>query len=108
MKTAFPLTVSLFLYLFSLDSVGAEANGQRIVQAARSQIGTTVRYDPAYRALDYPNGDVPAETSITAAFPICKRSSPGITKSYPGLIAPRTTAPAIWSPAQWVATFRTS
>jgi uncharacterized protein YijF (DUF1287 family) len=64
MKTAFPLTVSLFLYLFSLDSVGAEANGQRIVQAARSQIGTTVRYNPAYRALDYPNGDVPAETGV--------------------------------------------
>ena len=35
-----------------------------IVQAARGQIGKTVRYDPAYRALEYPNGDVPIEGGV--------------------------------------------
>lgn len=35
-----------------------------IARAARAQIGRTVGYDPAYRALDYPNGDVPRETGV--------------------------------------------
>ena len=32
--------------------------------AARSQIGRTVRYDPAYTALDYPMGDVPIAKGV--------------------------------------------
>lgn len=35
-----------------------------IVPAAREQIGKTVRYDPAYRALRYPGGDVPIEAGV--------------------------------------------
>ncbi len=35
-----------------------------IVQAARSQIGKTLRYDPAYTALSYPMGDVPLEKGV--------------------------------------------
>lgn len=35
-----------------------------IVQAARKQIGKTVRYDPAYTALAYPMGDVPLEKGV--------------------------------------------
>lgn len=35
-----------------------------IVQAARSQIGKTLRYDPAYTALPYPMGDVPLEKGV--------------------------------------------
>ena len=31
---------------------------------ARSQIGKTVRYDPEYRSLDYPNGDVPIDRGV--------------------------------------------
>ncbi|MGY0505971.1 DUF1287 domain-containing protein [Luteimonas sp. e5] len=34
------------------------------VEAARTQIGVTVRYDPAYRRLDYPGGDVPTELGV--------------------------------------------
>jgi uncharacterized protein YijF (DUF1287 family) len=30
-----------------------------IAQAAREQIGKTVRYDPSYQRLTYPGGDVP-------------------------------------------------
>ena len=43
----------------------AEApNPLSIVRAARAQIGKTLRYDPNYRALDYPNGDVPIEVGV--------------------------------------------
>ncbi len=31
---------------------------QALVESAQSQIGVTVTYDPAYRALSYPNGDI--------------------------------------------------
>ena len=34
------------------------------VNAARAQIGTTVSYDPTYRTLKYPNGDVPIESGV--------------------------------------------
>mgnify|MGYP000862595256 CR=1 FL=1 len=35
-----------------------------VVAAARGQKGVTVRYDPAYRALGYPGGDVPDEAGV--------------------------------------------
>ena len=41
-------------------------NSASIVAAARAQIGKTLRYDSSYRALDYPNGDVPLETGVCA------------------------------------------
>ena len=31
----------------------------RLIAAARSQVGVTVQYDPAYSRIIYPNGDVP-------------------------------------------------
>ncbi|MDP2260124.1 MAG: DUF1287 domain-containing protein [Caulobacter sp.] len=36
----------------------------RLVAAARSQIGRTVLYDPAYVRLAYPGGDVPADRGV--------------------------------------------
>ena len=38
--------------------------GSSIVSAAREQIGTTVRYDPAYRTIPYPGGDVPIDRGV--------------------------------------------
>lgn len=35
-----------------------------IVQAERGQIGKTVGYDPSYRALNFPGGDVPVEVGV--------------------------------------------
>lgn len=40
--------------------------GTRLVLAARQQIGTTTSYDPTYRHLSYPNGDVARTTGICA------------------------------------------
>ena len=39
-------------------------HGASIVQAARSQIGKTTIYDPAYIGLKYPGGDVPLEQGV--------------------------------------------
>lgn len=35
-----------------------------VVDAARSQVGITTGYDPAYRPLAYPGGDVPLQTGV--------------------------------------------
>jgi uncharacterized protein YijF (DUF1287 family) len=40
--------------------------GARLAQAARAQIGVTTGYDPAWRQLSYPNGDVPRTTGVCA------------------------------------------
>lgn len=42
------------------------SNGGSIAQAARTQVGKTVNYDPSYRSLKYPGGDVPIETGVCA------------------------------------------
>lgn len=42
----------------------AEVQPARLVVAARGQIGVTTKYDPAYRKLKYPGGDVPLETGV--------------------------------------------
>lgn len=36
----------------------AATHAQRVIAAARGQIGVTLRYDPAYTVLAFPNGDV--------------------------------------------------
>jgi len=41
-----------------------DSSGSGIVDAARSQIGKTMTYDPSYRTLTYPNGDVPLERGV--------------------------------------------
>jgi len=42
------------------------ASGEKLVAAARKQIGVTTGYDPAYARLSYPNGDVPQNTGVCA------------------------------------------
>jgi uncharacterized protein len=37
---------------------------QQLVSAARQQVGVTLGYDPVYRRLDYPGGDVPLATGV--------------------------------------------
>lgn len=54
---AFGLLVSLSVSAFA-------GTGEKIVEAARKQIGVTVQYDPAYAGLGYPGGDVPREKGV--------------------------------------------
>jgi hypothetical protein len=53
--------------------------GMSIVRAARQQIGVTTTYDPAYRSIAYPNGDIPAERGVCTDVLIrAFRSGPGM------------------------------
>ena len=42
----------------------ALADNADIVKAARAQVGVTLIYDPAYRSLSYPGGDLPTERGV--------------------------------------------
>jgi len=59
---------SLMLILL-LPACGQEDNAKNspthpVATAARSQVGVTTQYDPAYVTLDYPGGDVPANRGV--------------------------------------------
>ncbi len=60
--------VSGFLIALAVVSCVRGANspptGERIVAAARQQIGVTTEYDPAYKTLEYPGGDIPIRTGV--------------------------------------------
>ena len=47
-----------------VDPVGDAGEQERVGQAAREQVGVTLSYDPAYRRLSYPGGDVPLSTGV--------------------------------------------
>ncbi len=50
--------------LASLALADTQPFAERLVQAALERTRHTVRYEPAYVKLDYPNGDVPADTGV--------------------------------------------
>jgi uncharacterized protein len=56
--------IVLLLFLFSQCFLHAALNPPEIVTAARKQIGVTVSYDPSYRKLEFPGGDVPKEAGV--------------------------------------------
>lgn len=45
-------------------AAGAAFDGDTIARAARSQVGVTLSYDPAYSRIRYPGGDVPLERGV--------------------------------------------
>ncbi len=65
--TDMPIRCFLFC-IFALTSHAQTTNApsfaQRLVEAALERIQHTVRYDGAYVKLDYPDGDVPADTGV--------------------------------------------
>ncbi|MEO8002303.1 MAG: DUF1287 domain-containing protein [Arenimonas sp.] len=48
-----------WLCLFACSALAQQGDGVKVVVAARSQIGVTTAYDPAYSRIAYPMGDVP-------------------------------------------------
>jgi uncharacterized protein YijF (DUF1287 family) len=44
----------------------ATTNGERLAQAALTQVGVTTGYDPGYTRIGYPGGDVPRSTGVCA------------------------------------------
>jgi uncharacterized protein YijF (DUF1287 family) len=59
------LITIIILFIIGITSVNADNDaGMRLVSAARTQIGKTVVYDPGYKALTYPNGDLPLDRGV--------------------------------------------
>ena len=56
--------MKLVLLLFATTLAASAQAPDSVTAAARSQIGQTVTYDPAYAALKYPGGDVPLERGV--------------------------------------------
>jgi len=54
----------LLALLAVLASTGAVAQSPRLVDAARQQTQTSVRYDGSYTRIAYPMGDVPADRGV--------------------------------------------
>ena len=61
MKKSIPLIILLTIVLAIAANAG---RSKSLVDAARAQIGITKYYDPSYRAIDYPNGDVPEDRGV--------------------------------------------
>jgi len=57
------VTLSLLSCLVAV-AAPTPAVDQRLVEAAREQIGITVTYDPSYQRLGYPGGDVEPECGV--------------------------------------------
>lgn len=54
----------LFLQAFQVFAGEWRVDPSKLISSARSQVGVTVGYDPGYRLIAYPNGDVPKETGV--------------------------------------------
>jgi uncharacterized protein YijF (DUF1287 family) len=54
----------LAFLLLACGSAAAAPDGLALARAARAQVGVTVRYDPAYARIAYPNGDVPRDRGV--------------------------------------------
>lgn len=55
--------VSVILLVFSLGTLAA-TNAMQLVNDAKKQINVTIGYDPAYRKMAFPMGDVPLHTGV--------------------------------------------
>lgn len=58
--------IAILLGIWALTEMlsAQDVNTDRIVAAATERLKHEVRYDPAYVVLDYPGGDVPADTGV--------------------------------------------
>jgi hypothetical protein len=68
-----PISVVLILFLVFVPALAQSPPAvspahqqvlQKLVEAAVERTHVTVRYDPSYVRIPYPNGDVPAETGV--------------------------------------------
>ncbi len=62
------LTIVLVCFLEIFPANAEDDLGMRLVSAARMQIGKTIRYDPRYQMIQYPNGDLPIDRGVWIAF----------------------------------------
>ena len=55
------LSIALFTPAIAVNPI---SSGDKLALDAKKQIGVTISYDPTYRKLDFPRGDVPKETGV--------------------------------------------
>jgi uncharacterized protein YijF (DUF1287 family) len=58
------VTARILVILFVAAPLFAQRPVDRVIAAAIDQVGKTRSYDPAYRRIPYPGGDVPIETGV--------------------------------------------
>ncbi len=72
---------SLALLLLASPAVWAQeptSSIPRLLQSAYAQIGTTIHYDPSYRTIAFPGGDVPLDRGVCSDVVIRAYRSVGI------------------------------
>lgn len=62
-KILFVAVLSLIL-ITPVMAASPISSADKLVRDAKKQIGVTTSYDPAYRKLDFPRGDVPQNTGV--------------------------------------------
>jgi uncharacterized protein len=80
-------------------SAAPGTDAQRLVAAARAQVGVTTGYDPAYVALAYPGGDVPASTGVCSDVVVRALRTLGIDlqeRIHRDIVANRSAYPKKW------------
>ncbi len=58
------LSLALALLLSAPRVQGTALEGAALARAARAQVGVTLGYDPAYKRIPYPGGDVPLPRGV--------------------------------------------
>lgn len=54
----------MFVLWLLVAGICSAGTGEKIVEAARKQVGVTIGYDPAYVSLEYPGGDVARKSGV--------------------------------------------
>ena len=62
MKTV--IAIAAFVFFAATLAEAAPFDSQKLVDAAIAQVGVTVSYDPTYRNISYPDGDVPKASGV--------------------------------------------
>ncbi|MEJ2201366.1 MAG: DUF1287 domain-containing protein [Desulfuromonadaceae bacterium] len=58
------ILIILIAFITICDNTAESIQLKDFVEAARSQIGKTLRYDHSYQAIGYPNGDIPIDRGV--------------------------------------------
>ncbi|HEY0590799.1 MAG TPA: DUF1287 domain-containing protein, partial [Thermoanaerobaculia bacterium] len=67
MRSRFPIAGAALALLLAATAAAEPSSaraGTALARAAESQVGVTVLYDPSYRRLAYPGGDVPPDRGV--------------------------------------------
>ncbi len=64
MTTSLTRSILIAACAFGASVATAQTSVARIIVGAKNQVGVTRSYDPAYRSIPYPGGDVPIHTGV--------------------------------------------